>query len=284
MSDVGTGSTLRELTVDGARMRCLTAGSGDPLILLHGYPQSHLTWRHQIAPLAEHRHVIAPDLLGWGESQRPSTLRFDYRTEVRRLTRVFDALGVDSADVAAHDYGGFLGLGLAIDHPERVRRFAILNSRAHRTFSPAYYLLFGLLGVLGRRSALRPLLTTLPLGGMNRVALAKYRRQGCFDAQLIEQYVGWLDTADGRRWFARFFADYRVRARPELADGLAAIRCPTTVIWGDQDRPCPFAIAEDLAARIPDATLVRLRGADHYVMEQRPREVTAALVTWLTTP
>ncbi|RDI55174.1 alpha/beta fold hydrolase [Nocardia mexicana] len=56
-----------------------------------------------------------------------------------------------------------------------------------------------------------------------------------------------------------------------------------TIVWGDRDQPCPLGIAEDLARKIPQATLVRIRGADHYVMEERPKEVTEALRAWLRT-
>ncbi|MBB4685743.1 alpha/beta fold hydrolase [Amycolatopsis jiangsuensis] len=273
--------TTRELTLDGCRLRYREAGRGEPLLLLHGYPQSHLTWRHQIGSLAARRRVIAPDWPGWGASGRSRALGCEYDVEVARLGRLLDALGLDRVDLAGHDYGGFLGLGFVLGHPERIGRFAILNSRAHRTFPAPYYQLFGLLGILGRRPVLRELLARLPIGGMNRIALARYVRKDCFDHATLGHYLGWLDTREGRRWFAHYFAGYDVRPRPELDAGLSSIRCPTTVIWGDQDPATPFAIGEDLARRIPGATLVRIRGADHYVMEERPDEVTAALTTWL---
>lgn len=272
---------LGELTLDGCRLRYVEAGRGDPLILLHGYPQSHLTWRHQIGPLSAKRRVIAPDWLGWGESARSLTRSCNYDVEVARLGRLLDALDLTRVDIAGHDYGGFLGLGFVIEHPDRVGRFAILNSRAHRTFPAPYYQLFALLGILGRRRPLREILTRLPIGGMNRIAMAKYARLGCFDRTALGHYLGWMDTREGRQWFAHYFADYDVHIRPDLDQGLASIRCPTAVIWGDKDPAIPFAIAEDLARRIPDATLVRIRGADHYVMEERPDDVTAALTAWL---
>lgn len=277
----GVAGELHEVTLDGCRLRYCEAGRGDPLILLHGYPQNHLTWRHQIGPLSAHRRVIAPDWLGWGESGRSLTLSCDYDVEVARLGRLLDALDLTRVDLAGHDYGGFLGLGFMIENPDRVSRFAILNSRAHRTFPAPYYQLFGLLGVLGRHRPLREVLTRLPIRGMNRIGLARYVRKGCFDRNTLRQYLGWMDTREGRRWFAHYFADYDVHIRSDLGKALASIHCPTAVIWGDRDSAIPFTIAEDLARRIPDAKLVRILGADHYVMEERPDEVTVALTTWL---
>ena len=272
---------LRAITLDGARLRYLEVGDGEPLVLLHGYPQSHATWRHQIPALAEKRRVIAPDWLGRGTSERSLALDCAYDQEVARLARLFDALGLEMFDLATHDYGGFVGLGFLLRHPDRVRRFAILNSRAHRSFPSPYYQQFALMSFLGRHAALRPLLTSLPLGTIHRRSLAAYVRKGCFDAAQLDRYVGWMDDPSGRRWLAHFFAGYEVAIRPELAAGLTTIRAPTAVMWGDRDPYCPFATAESLAARIPGARLHRIAGADHYLMEERSREVLAALEAWL---
>ncbi|MGH3636881.1 MAG: alpha/beta fold hydrolase, partial [Mycobacterium sp.] len=68
---------------------------------------------------------------------------------------------------------------------------------------------------------------------------------------------------------------------PELAAGLDEIRCPTAIIWGDRDPYIPFETARELADRIPNATLTCLRGGDHYIMEERPDEVTSALLDLL---
>ena len=91
-----------------------------------------------------------------------------------------------------------------------------------------------------------------------------------------------MNTPQGRRTFWEFFAHYSVPAVPWLAERLETIRCPVSVIWGDRDPYVPFATARELADRISHATLTRLRGADHYVMEERPREVTDALVSLLS--
>ncbi|WP_063037121.1 alpha/beta fold hydrolase [Nocardia pseudovaccinii] len=275
---------LREVTVDGARLRYVDVGQGDPLVLLHGWPESHAAWRHQIGPLALSRRVIAPDWLGWGASDRDTNLSCDYDSEVERIGRMLDALGLERVDLACHDYGGFLGLGFLQRHPERVRRFAILNSRGQGIFTPPYYVLFGLLTVLARTALLRPLVTARAIQWVHRVGLAPYVRNGSFDSQQLRRYLAVLDTGAGRRWNAHFWSGYRVRIRPELAAGLGAISCPTTVIWGDRDPAIPFRTARELAEAIPYATLVRIDGGNHFIMEERPDEVTEALRAWLLRP
>ncbi|MBF6397385.1 alpha/beta hydrolase [Nocardia cyriacigeorgica] len=275
--------TLREVAVDGARLRYAEAGTGDPLVLLHGWPESHLAWEHQLEPLSRLRRVIAPDWFGWGESTRAPGWNCDYDSEVDRIARMLDALGLDRVDFACHDYGGFLGVGFVQRHPDRVRRFAILNSRAQGTFTPAFYLLFGVFTVAARHRLLQPLLTTAPIYWVHRLGMAGYLRNGTFDSERLGRYLAMLRTPQGRRAYAHFWAGYDVRERPELAIRLAEISCPTTVIWGTREPAIPMATAEQLARDIEGAELIRI-DADHFLMEQRPAEVTDALRRWLQRP
>jgi len=271
--------SARPVTVDGARVACWEAGPSydEPVLLLHGYPANHRCWRHQIPALAREHRVIAPDLLGWGESERPLHLPFDYETEVARIGGLLDALGVEAVNLFAHDYGGFLALGFAEDNPDRVRRLAILNSRAQGSFVPLWYAVFGLTTLAGRTPGVRALTARLPLAAMNRRALGSLVRHGFVDRGLLESYVGWMDTPQGRRWLVHFFGQYRVGVRPELRRRLGEIECPTAIVWGRDDAYLRPAIATELAERIPDAELTTLDGAGHFVMEERPADVTAAL-------
>ncbi|MFL5908609.1 MAG: alpha/beta fold hydrolase [Solirubrobacterales bacterium] len=271
-------ATGGQIELDGARLAYRSAGPEDaePVVLLHGYPSNHRVWRHQIEALSESHRVIAPDLLGWGDSDRPLELRFDYETEVGRLGRMLDALGLERCNLFAHDYGGFLSLGFAEANPDRVTRLAILNSRAQGSFVPRWYLTFGLTTLAGRMPGVRTVAARLPLAEVNRRALMPLVRDGFIDRELLESYVGWMEQPEGRRWLLRFFADYRVAERPELRRNLGKIHFPTAIVWGREDAYLSPAIAKELAERIPEAELTMLAGG-HFVMEERPAEVTAAL-------
>lgn len=183
-------------------------------------------------------------------------------------------------DLFAHDYGGFLALGFTQRHPARVRRLAILNSRAHRTFVPAWYAAFTAVSLLGRT----PLGGLVPFAAINRLGLRGAVRKGVVDKETLESYLGWMSTRDGARWLAHYFGDYRVPARRDLAAGLGAIRCPTAIIWGAADPYLRTSIAEELAAGIPGAELTLLDGVGHFVMEEAPDAVMAALEKLLASP
>ena len=274
----------RTITIDGLRAPCVDMGSGEPVVFLHGYPQSRLAWRHQLAALSATHRVCAADWPGWGDSERSLRALPDYDAEVGRVGLLLDALEIEHANLVIHDYGGFVGLGFVARHPERVRRLAILNSRAQRTFPGAPWLLFAAIGVMARSPVLGPLLERLPLARMHFVLFARYFRRGCFDRAQAERYVGWMRTREGARWFRHFFVHYPLAVREDLLPSLSRIRCPTTIVWGDEDPYNPIEIAEELAREIPGADYLRLRGADHFVMEERPEEVTAALRAWLARP
>jgi pimeloyl-ACP methyl ester carboxylesterase len=264
--------------IDGRRIHYEEAGTGEPVLLLHGYPQSAACWRHQIPALAARYRVIAPDWPGFGRSD-PAATAPTYDSEVERIEQFAQRLRLDRFNLIAHDYGGFLGLGYVLRHPARVRRLALLNTRAHSVFRPWFYRFS--LGQQWLVTHAPSVARQLPLGAMHRLALRRYRKLGCFDSGHLAEYLGWMDTPAGRRTFVEFFRHYHVPPIAWLAAGLERIACPTAIVWGDADPYIPFETARELADGIPAATLTRLRGADHYVMEERPDQVTSALTELL---
>ncbi|WP_217249257.1 alpha/beta fold hydrolase [Streptomyces sp. AC602_WCS936] len=285
-TDHQSSPRTRSVTVDGARVACWESGPPDaePVVLLHGYPADHRCWRHQVPPLSRRHRVVTPDLLGWGRSERPQHLPFDYDTEVARLGRLLDALDLGSVNLAGHDYGGFLSLGFAQRHPERVRRLALLNSRAHATFTRRWYAVFALTGVVARTPALHRAALRLPYAALHRRTFGPLVRAGHLTPDLLRGYLDWMDTPEGRRWLLHYFADYRTPSRPGLRRDLAAVECPTAVVWGRADQYLSPAIATELADAIPGAELTMLPGTGHWVMDERPAEVTTALLRLLSRP
>lgn len=112
--------------VNGFRMHYVTAGSGYPLVFLHGWPQSWYEWRKIIPPLAERFTVIAPDLRGLGDSERPM-VGYDKRTLASDVYALVKSLGYDKIGLTGHDWGGAVAFYFAYDHPEMIERLMILD-------------------------------------------------------------------------------------------------------------------------------------------------------------
>jgi pimeloyl-ACP methyl ester carboxylesterase len=117
----------RVAVVNGFRMHYVIAGSGYPLVLLHGWPQSCYEWRKIVPSLAERFTAITPDLRGLGNSDRPMT-GYDKRTLASDVYALMQSLGVRKIGLVGHDWGGAVAYYLAYDHPELVERLMILDS------------------------------------------------------------------------------------------------------------------------------------------------------------
>lgn len=109
------------------RMHYLQAGTGEPVILIHGFPETSYEWRHQFPALAERYAVFAPDTRGFGQTDKPD-IRVSRQLLAGDIVRFMDALGIERAAVVGHDWGGIIAFKLAIDWPERVSRLALLDT------------------------------------------------------------------------------------------------------------------------------------------------------------
>ncbi|MBI3710509.1 MAG: alpha/beta hydrolase [Proteobacteria bacterium] len=143
--------TLEMVDVGGIVIRLRRGGHGPPLLLLHGHPQTHAMW-HDVAPrLARHFTVVATDLRGYGESSKPPTAAdhapYSKRAMANDQVAVMRRLGHDQFFVAGHDRGGRVAYRMAFDHPDRVRKLAVLDivptftafERANAAFGLGYY-------------------------------------------------------------------------------------------------------------------------------------------------
>ena len=125
------GFTTERVKTSGAEIALVRGGHGAPLLLVHGYPQTHLMW-HKVAPgLAQRFTVIAPDLRGYGASSKPPAddehLNYSKRSMAQDLVEIMARLGFKQFDIAGHDRGARVTYRLALDHPECVRRAAVLD-------------------------------------------------------------------------------------------------------------------------------------------------------------
>jgi haloacetate dehalogenase len=125
------GFEYRRIDVEGVTINFAVQGSGPPVLMLHGYPQNHLTWRHVAPALAEDHTVVLADLRGYGDSGKPTPdargLVYSKRAMARDQVGLMSRIGFESFQLVGHDRGARTGHRLVLDHPDSVTRFAVLD-------------------------------------------------------------------------------------------------------------------------------------------------------------
>lgn len=265
--------------VQSERVHYLRAGSGRPMLLIHGLVGSRSNWLKNIGALAEHASVYAIDLANAGRSGRIEASDTGIEATADRVAAAMDALGLEEADIAGHSHGGAVALMLAARHPERVRSlvlFAPANPFCSRP-GPMIRLYSSALGRLLAKCA--PYLPRpIHLLALERMYGDPARvGEGC-----IEGYIDGLRVPGRvnhildivRGWFADMV---KLKAALPLVAGI-----PTLLLWGDRDRAMSVESGVKLNQEIAGSELVVMPGGGHVVFEEMPKESNRLMVDWLT--
>jgi haloacetate dehalogenase len=281
------GFTLSMIDTGEVTLRVRHGGNGPPLLLLHGHPQTHVMW-HAIAPqLAQDFTVIAPDLRGYGESSKPETtpdhMPYSKRVMAQDQVALMRHFGYEQFSVAGHDRGGRCAYRLALDHPERVRKLAVLDiiptGEAFRRTNMAFGLGYWHWFFLAQPSPLPERL----IGGDPDSYYFRTGRE-LFHPEALADY---LRCCHNPETIHAMCEDYRAGATidyqlDEADRGVKRIQCPVLVLWGAQG---PLAQWYDVLAIWRDWA-DDMRGeainSGHYLAEEMPNKTFEALHTFFT--
>lgn len=269
------------LTIDGAEIIVHEFGAGPPCLLLHGYPQDHKCWRKVIPKLESKRKIFAPDWFGWGSSEKSLEMSLRYEDEFQRIEKLLDLLGIEKVDLVGHDYGGLLSLAYAAHYQDRIRSLALINTRAHGKIGFWTRHLLNFMVGFAQLQITRALIPNLPLKTIHFLMFKQFVENGSFTTDELHGYLSFLETKQGRQWFAHFYRHFRTTPREELKILAKDFSFPVAVIWGDKDKYFPFEIGLELAKIIPKCNVTRIEGAGHFSPEERPDEVADAIVKLL---
>lgn len=265
---------LRDVFHHGRRYCLADLGEGPPVVLVHGLGGSLYDWRHLLRPLAERHRVLAPDLLGAGESDHPSGADYSVAAQAERLCTLMDRIGVGRAAWVGNSYGGGVLLQLAQEEPERVDRLVLLNSVCYADRVPAYV-------TLAKAPFAGLLAEWVPLGKATRWALGKgYPTVAALTAEEFETYQQELRRPGRRRVLVEVLRSIVPPDVPEFERRLRGILAPALLIWGVADRTIPVDLGRRLVKDLPNARLVEL-DAGHVPNQERPDEVLHLLREFL---
>jgi haloacetate dehalogenase len=277
---------LDDVTIHG-----VIGGTGPPLLLLQGWPQSHLEWRLVAPELAKRFTVVATDLRGYGDSSKPAGgerhAAYSKRTMAQDQVELMRQLGHSEFFVVGHDRGGRVAHRMALDHPGAVRRAAVLDivptltvySSVNKALASVYFHWFFLIQPA-------PLPETL-LQGHEDAFLRGFAFRHLIPGVIGEDvYAEYLRCFKNPATMHAMCEDYRAAAGIDLehdrADLHRRIECPLLVLWGERGAMHP--LYDVLATWQARATTVygKALPAGHWLPEECPREVSAALLDFLS--
>lgn len=268
--------THRDLTASGIRLRVVEAGSGEPVVLLHGLFVDHSSWDGVMDGLSGGFRVVAPDLPGFGESEKPPPSRFPYGVDAfaETVADLYAGLELGRAALVGHALGGAVALTLAARHPELVSRLVLVDALCYQTPLD-----------LRRRIALLPL-----VGGfafkqlLGRTGFRALFRETMLSARAsvpnerLDRYYE-IFNEPAARGSALATLRATVDARSVVAQ-TARVSTPTLVVWGRADRLYPAGFGQRLAREVRGAGF-ELMDSGHSPQEERPGELAAVIRRFL---
>lgn len=277
----------RDVTTNGIRLRCHIAGEGPLVVLLHGFPERWFSWAPQLRALAAAGYrAVAPDLRGYGDSDRPAA-GYDVDTLSADIAGLIEALGETRATVVGHDWGGALTWCVAERYPAHVRRFAVLNCPhpwvlrnvglfgSRRQLARSWYILF--FGVPGLPERL--------IARDHAAAIPRMFRGNAFDRtrftdELLQPYRDSIRRADDVTPMLAYY-------RAALAGGLRPMAAPRPIdapgllLWAEEDRALGTELISPHLTFARSLRVERIPRCGHFVQIERPDEVSARLLRWL---
>jgi pimeloyl-ACP methyl ester carboxylesterase len=261
------------------------AGEGPPLLLIHGIGDSSETWEPVLAGLAERHTVIAPDLLGHGESAKP---RADYAIAAYAcgMRDLLTVLGVDRVNVVGHSLGGGVAMQFAYQFPERCERLTLVSSAGlGREVHP----IFRLASVPGAPTGMA-LMTSLPVRASVRLSAPILRRTGGVGLgrdldYILGRYHQFADPRVRRAFMRTACAalDLRGQAITMLDRTYLAEKLPTLIVWGTRDGIIPVRHADVAHKALPGSRMEIFEGAGHFPHHDDPGRFVAAIEEFLDT-
>lgn len=276
---MSTARIHRDVKANGVRLRVAEKGTGPSLVLLHGLFMDHTTWDPVSDTLAREYRVVAPDLPGFGQSEKPPESRFPYGIDAfaDAVVDLYAGLELGRAILVGHALGGAIAITLAARHPELISRLILIDAQCYATKLD-----------LGSRVALAPLIGGFAFKQLwGKSAFRAYFKESYLsrDARIPSERVDhYYDTFNTPAARASALATLRAtRDTRSVVAHVARVTTPTLVIWGREDSLYPAALGHRLSREIHDSGFQLLK-AGHAPQEEEPRAVAEAIERFCQAP
>jgi haloalkane dehalogenase len=269
--------------LDGVRYHYVDEGQGEILLCVHGNPTWSFAWRNIIKDLSRDFRVLAIDHVGCGFSDKPQNYEYRLAKHVDNLSRFIAGLNLTQITLLGHDWGGAIGMGAAGAHPERFARLVLFNTAAYRSQQIPWRIAICRWPILGP-VAVRGL-NLFARAGLTMAVCRHERMTPAVRAGYLAPYGNWHD----RVAILRFVQDIPLApAHPSYAalvtieDRLALFqKTPLLLVWGMRDWCFTPTFLKEFERRFPQAEVLQLSQAGHYVFEDAHEEIIPRLQTFL---
>ncbi len=256
------------IPVKGHRIRYWTQGdAGSTVLLLHGISCSVLEWEHNIAALAQHHRVIAIDLLGCGLSDKPVDADYHMQAQARFVFDVMDAMGLASAHIVGNSMGGCIAMECAAMQPERVKSL-VLSAPAGIGHDTLFNFRLASLPVLGE------LLTKPSMFGLGMIWKLAFHNKSFVTRELVAEKVALAQMPNAQAVFLKTlrgfvnWGGFIEAPRQAFLGRIQNIKCPSLVIWGQQDQFLPVSHVQVLKPLLPHAQYELIDQCGHVPMTE----------------
>lgn len=258
----------------GHKVRYGVSGEGTPIVLIHGTPFSSYEWRRIVPCLATHRRVFYFDLLGYGQSERCAVPDVSLGVQNLLLAELLDHWQLDRPDIVAHDFGGTTAL-----------RCHLLNGRDYRSLTlidPVALSPWGSPFSSQVRSHV-DVFRALPASihdALLRAYIRSAHSRAMTEEDMLEYVRPWVGEV-GQAAFYQQISQFDRCYTDEVEPKYASVRCPTAILWGEEDRWLPIEAGHRLKERIPSARLQAIPNAGHLMHEDAPEAIVGAVLNFL---
>ena len=258
-------------------------GKGSPVLLIHGFGASTYTWRHIAPELARNHRVIAVDLKGFGQSDKPFDERYSVYDQAELLVQLIEEKDLRDLTLVGHSYGGGIALLLALEADGRlegrISRLVLLDSIAYPQNIPVFFKMLDVpvVSQMGIRM--------VPPSVQTRVALQiAYFDDNKITSEEVEAYAAPLKTAAGKHAIIHTARQIVPEDIAELSERYKTMTLPTLILWCDHDRIVPLEVGIKLRRTLPNSTLKLVEECGHMPQEEQPESTMDLIQSFIGGP